>query len=111
FLLGAEILYERAKADSAFVPAALKNDYRSANIHRIQYGDIAPGAGYAYTLVLAKHLFISGALTGSLSINLLKEYSLQTTDTKFAFNPNYAFKAGVGYNSRKFTTSVTWVNN
>ncbi len=112
FLLGAEIVYGLAKADSAFVPAAINSAYRSGNVRQIQFGDIGPRAGYAYTLVLAKHFFISGSATGSLSVNLLKETTtLQGSDTKFAFNPNYAFKAGVGYNSRKFSTNITWVNN
>jgi hypothetical protein len=111
FLLGADIFYEQASADSAFIPSDFKNSFGSAGIQKIVFGDIGPGAGYAYTLVLAKHFFITGSATGTLSVNLLKEWDENTSRTKFSFNPNYALKAGIGYNTRRFTTSFTWVNN
>lgn len=111
FLLGAEVFFEQANADSSFVPQALEKGYRSGNTSRIQYGDLAPGAGYAYTLVLGKHIFISASLTGSLSLDILKESSPGYSHTSFAFDPNYAFKTGLGFNSRRFTASITWVNN
>jgi hypothetical protein len=110
-LLGAEVFYKEAKADSSLVPDVVGNEYQSAGIFRIQSGSIAPAAGYAYTLVIAKHIFVSGSLTGGLSFNLLKETSTYGSDTKFALNPIYAFKTAIGFNSRKFTTSITWVNN
>ncbi|MES2647794.1 MAG: DUF4421 domain-containing protein [Bacteroidota bacterium] len=111
FLLGAEVFYKEAKADSSFVPGVFNNIYQAAGVYRVRSGSIAPGAGYAYTLVLAKHFFISGSLTGGLSVNLLKETFAGAAGTRFGLNPTYAFKTGIGYNSRRFTTSITWVNN
>lgn len=113
FLLGGEIYYGQAKADSAFVPSVLSASYKNAStITQMQYGDVAVGAGYAYTLVLHRHWFATASLTGSLSFDLLKEWEQDgKTSNNFSFRPNYAYKAGIGYNSRRFTTSLSWVNN
>ena len=111
FLIGGEIFYGRAKADSAFKPAAFYDGDMTAEVYRVQFGNIGPGAGYAYTLVMAKHLFVTASVSGTISLALLKEVSYADSKTIFSFNPNYAFKAGMGYNSTRFTTSMTWVNN
>jgi hypothetical protein len=112
FLLGAEFYYGRSTADSALVPTTLGERYkRSANITGMRYGDIGVGAGYAYTLVIDKNWFLTGSLSGSISIDIVKEWQNQQSYSNVSFRPNYAAKVGIGYNSRRFTTSVSWVNN
>lgn len=113
FLLGAELYYGRSYADSAFVPTVLANNFkRAADIREMRYGDVGVGAGYAYTLVIAKNWFATGSLTGSISLDMMKEWAENDgTFKNVSFRPNYAYKFGIGYNSRQFTTSVSWVNN
>lgn len=111
FLVGMDLFYENVKNDSGFVPAALKRAYASADVTRVEFGDFGPGAGYAYTLVIAKHFFISGVVTGTLSVNLLSEERGPSSENTFAFNPNYALKGAIGYNSRRLSVSYTWAHN
>lgn len=105
--------YGKSNADSAFVPTTISNNYkRSGQIDEMRYGDVGVGAGYAYTLVIHKNWFATASLTGSISLDMLKE-SVEDKESfkNTSFRPNYAYKAGIGYNSRKFTTSISWVNN
>ncbi len=57
-LAGAEVYYGVAKADSNFVPASIQGNYPEKDLKAINYFSIGPGVGYAYTLVVAHHIFI-----------------------------------------------------
>lgn len=111
FLLGAEFYYGIVKGDSAFVPATMATLYKQQGIHKIQFIEIGPGAGYTYTLVMLQHLFITASLNANLDVGWLKETNNTGSDDRFSFTPNLIYRAAAGYNSRSWNLSVTWVGN
>jgi hypothetical protein len=62
-LIGAEIYYGITSADSAFVPKDLEMHYNQRGVRRLNFVEIGPGIGYAYTLVVWEHLFVTGSIT------------------------------------------------
>lgn len=110
-LLGAEIYYGIVKADSAFVPSAMSMLYEQKGIHQMQFFEMGPGAGYTYTLVLAQHFFITGSLNANLNVSWVKETNISDSEDRFSFTPNFFYRAAMGYNSRSWNVSATWVGN
>src|SRR5450432_3462710 len=49
FLIGAEIYYGNLKADSAFVPGSIANDYEQRGVNSFNFIKAGPGLGYVYT--------------------------------------------------------------
>jgi hypothetical protein len=98
-LYGSEIHYGVVRGDSALVPFGASPDYVQAGIDKIQFFSVGPGIGYAYTLVLGKHFFVTASAIASLNVNLSAESTgiIKNTVTKILPAGNY--KAAIGYNS------------
>jgi hypothetical protein len=111
FLLGAEIYYGIVNADSALVPAAMAMLYEQQGIHKIQFFRIGPGAGYAYTLVLGHHFFITGSLNANLSLGWARETNTSRSEDLFSITPNFLYRIATGYNSRSWNINMSWVSN
>ena len=111
FLLGAEIYYGIVNADSALVPDDMAMLYKQQGIHKIQFFKIGPGAGYAYTLVLQHHFFITGSLNANLNLGWISETNKSGSEDGFSFTPNFYYRAATGYNSRSWNVNVSWVSN
>ncbi len=110
-LLGVELFYGKSKGDSSFVPAKLSDQYNAKGVNEMSYLDAGVGIGYAYTLVVKQNWFATASLTGSLSIDHVKEYIGDVASRRNSISPNLAYKLGIGYNSRLFTMGLSWVNN
>jgi len=110
-LLGGEIYYGINKADSSFVPGSIANEYPQAGINNVQFFSFGPGIGYAYTLVVQQHFFV----TGSLSLNANLSFSTETgtlgKSNKTALNAATFFRLAAGYNSSTWNLSANWVGN
>lgn len=111
FLLGGEIYYGKMHGDSAFVPYNLENAYPQAGINQVNFVSFGPGGGYAYTLVLAKHFFITGSLCFNVNLGFSTEYSDLVKIKKTYINPVTVFKMAAGYNSNTWDVSVNFVGN
>ena len=111
FLLGAEIYYGIVNADSALVPGSMAMLYKQQGIHKIQFFEIGPGAGYAHTLVLLHHFFITGSLQANMNLGWVRETSRSGSEDCFSFTPNFYYRAVAGYNSRSWNINVSWVSN
>jgi len=109
-LYGGEVYYGTVKADSAFVPKSVQSQFPQAGISTINFFRIGPGAGYAYTLVLAKHFFITGSLIGNLDLSFTTEKATAKTN-KFAISPAAVYKAAIGYNSATWNVSANLTGN
>ncbi|MDZ4793022.1 MAG: DUF4421 family protein [Bacteroidota bacterium] len=108
-LYGGEAYFGIIEGDSAFVPKAIQTGFPQAGITEMRYITIAPGIGYAYTLVLDKHFFVMGSLVGNLDLNLTTEEIGTTQNKKTSVSPSGVYKAAVGYNSSTwgFNFSIT----
>ena len=110
FLYGGEIYYGSIKGDSALVPHLLQNGFPQAGITKFNYLSFGPGVGYAYTLVLAKHLFLTGSAVANLDVNISTEEGIKK-ENKISINPAEVFKAAAGYNSSTWNVSANWTGN
>jgi len=111
FLLGAEAYYGVLDGDSSLVPKSIEDEYTQKGIHRVDYLSVGPGAGYAYTLVIAHHMFLTGSLTGNLNLSYANESDYDTHKNNFSLNFVPAIKAAVGYNSRNWIISANFMGN
>ncbi len=109
FLYGGQIHHGVIQGDSSLVPTLLSHTYPQAGIKKINILSFGPGAGYAYTLVIQQHLFITGSMILNLDANFTKEEEegVETLKTN-SFNPSEVFKAAAGYNGRLWNVSANW---
>lgn len=108
-LLGAEAYYGIMNAkDSTWVPQNLEANYTEAGINKINYFSIGPGVGYAYTLVIANHIYLTGSATGNLNFNVTTEHSSEK-NSHLSVQPVTRWRAAAGYNGRVWNVSANWV--
>ena len=110
-LLGAETYYGVMKADSAWVPAAVADNYKQTGINDIKFFSIGPGMGYAYTLVVQQHFFAMGSLALNFNLGFSTETGIAGKNNKTALNAAALFRAAAGYNSSTWNLSANWVGN
>jgi len=114
FIIGAEVFGVRMKGDSSIIPGNLAKDDFFDNRHFDRTGVIsaAVNAGYAYTLVLNKHFFLTLSLTGSIGPNFTS-LSLTPEDTKLkkiGLQLNNTERISIGYNSSRYFAGIHYVN-
>ncbi len=109
-LYGGEAYYVSFAGDSALVPGKIATGYPQAGIKEIKYFTIGPGAGYAYTLVIVKHFYITASIIGNVDLNFSTEEGT-TQDKKFGLKPAAVYKGAVGYNSDTWSISGTITGN
>ncbi len=111
FLFGGEAHYGMIKSDSSMVPGNLEANYPQEGINNVRFFSFGPGFGYAYTLVMQQHYFI----TGSLSLNLNLGFSTETDRVHINNNvytvPISTYRFSGGYNSSNWHISATWTGN
>ena len=110
-LYGGEIYSGTIKGDSALIPKLVQSNYPQKDITKISFLSIGPGIGYAYTLVMAQHFFISGSMIGNMNVNFTTETKSTGSAKKTALNPATVFKAAIGYNSSTWNVSANWTGN
>jgi Domain of unknown function (DUF4421) len=111
FLVGGEMYYTVIKGDSALVPRNIENGYPQAGINKIGFFSFGPGLGYAYTLVVQKHFFITGSLTVNLNLGFSTESAYIYNGNATYVNPASIYRFAAGYNSRTWNVSVNWIGN
>ena len=110
-LYGVETYYGFLKADSAFVPSGAGSNYLQAGINKLNFFSIGPGIGYAYTLVMSKHFFITASAVASATINASKEVNNGAGKNKVKVIPGGEYKAAFGYNSNTWSVTASLQGN
>ncbi|HWZ22190.1 MAG TPA: DUF4421 family protein, partial [Cytophagaceae bacterium] len=74
FLIGFEAYAGSVLADSTIFPTAVSTAIAGRNYHRINFFELGPNLGYAYTLVFKEHFFATGSatLSGDVGSNTIK---------------------------------------
>ncbi len=72
---------------------------------------MGPGIGYAYTLVIQQHFFITGSLIANLDLDFSSEKGINEDKNYITLNPATVFKTAIGYNSSTWDISCNWVGN
>lgn len=110
-LLGFETYMGRIQADSTITPTVLMKNETIRDETKNEFFEIGPTVGYAYTLVVKKHFFLTGSLAESFDYGFNKKTAAGTLmrDTGFRFNTS--FRAITGYNSANWGLSILFINN
>ena len=110
-LIGGEVYGGSFSGDSALVPSALNEQYEQKDVNKIRFFEIGPGGGYAYTLVIKKHFFATASATVNFDVGFSREYYLGKSRDEWSLRPNLLYRGVLGYNSRLWNLSFTWVGN
>jgi hypothetical protein len=107
------IIMESNDKDSLLVPKMVQNSFpKLAGISESRFITVGPGLGYAYTLVIQKHLFIMASMAFHLDLNLMTEEHGETDWRKnTAVAGAVVYKAAVGYNSANWAFSASASGN
>jgi hypothetical protein len=111
FLAGAEIYYGVIKADSSLIPKSIQVKYPQKSLDKINYMSIGPGVGYAYTQILAHHIFLTASVTGNLNFGLADEHLMDHHGSNFFIKPVTRFRFAAGYNGRSWNISANWITD
>lgn len=110
FLVGAEMYGGMAKEDSNLIPSELIDD-PSRNFKTIRFFELGPNAGYAYTLVIKKHFFVTASAAANLGVGYSTHDGESGRRTQWGVNPNYFLRGFIGYNSKKWSINGNYVHN
>ncbi len=110
-LLGGEMYYGVTRGDSAFVPNNVAGLYNQSGVSSLSFVELGPSAGYAYTLVVSEHFFITGSLSVNIDMSLSKETGPANSAVHFSIIPNYISRVVMGYNSRNWNINASFVGN
>ncbi|WP_241739228.1 DUF4421 domain-containing protein [Pontibacter beigongshangensis] len=110
FLLGFEMYGGRIAGDSVLVPVPLIGS-EAGNFTKLNFFEFGPNAGYAYTLVIKKHFFITGSASANLGVGYSEKQEDAGTHTEWGINPNLFLRGFVGYNAGRWAISANYVRN
>ncbi len=110
-IYGGEFHHGTVQGDSALIPGSLGSKYPQQGINKINVLTFGPGAGYAYTLVIGQHFFMTGSMVINLDVNFIREEDEVRKEKNVSLNPSTVFKAALGYNGRKWNISANWTGS
>jgi Domain of unknown function (DUF4421) len=110
-LYGGNAYFGKVFSDSALVPLNISNMFQQHGINEIKFFSIGPGIGYAYTLVIDRHLFITASFIASVEINFSAEDTQDNQNTKTSIKPGGIYKGAIGYNSSDWCISASIAGN
>ena len=107
------LIMEANAEDSLLAPKRVQNSFpKLAGITESRFITAGPGIGYAYTLVVKKHLFAMGSAVLHADVNIMTE---EHGETDWRKNTTLAaaivYKAAVGYNSNNWGFSASASGN
>ncbi|WP_143081029.1 DUF4421 domain-containing protein [Chitinophaga rupis] len=111
-IIGAEIFSIRIHADSSIIPSNLQSPdfFEGQRFYGSGIVSVAGNAGYAYTLVYKKHLFMTLSLSGALGVNVTRLYMNDSIPKKAGWQLNNTIRASIGYNSNLYFAGFQYMN-
>ncbi|MBL0342414.1 MAG: DUF4421 family protein [Bacteroidetes bacterium] len=110
FLLGLEFFFGTIAADSTIYPTVISaNEVPDAT--KLFFYELGPNVGYTYSLIIAKHFFITGSLSVSIDYNVTNYKGENDNFTRSGLSPNSLIRVFTGYNSKKSAISFTFTNS
>ncbi len=113
FIIGGTIMANQVQTDSSLIPSNLKTDgfFNNNGVSWYRHTYIGSEAGYAFTVVLKKHLFFNFSIMGGLGFGkvvMLPEvgHELSVVRTNITLHNS----AGFGYNSKQFYAGFSYSN-
>jgi hypothetical protein len=87
--------------------------FNQKDVNQIRFFEFGPGVGYAYTVVVAKHLFATASLTFNPKISFATERRMYTDDASLHVSvvPGFFARGAIGYNSDFWNVNLSFVGN
>ncbi|WP_162419504.1 DUF4421 domain-containing protein [Cyclobacterium roseum] len=109
FLAGMELYGGQIRNQKGILPTTLG---READLRQVKYMEWGPNIGYAYSLVLKKHFFITLSAASGLSLGRTSlHFADGNEDLNWAVRPNYFLRGFTGYNSERWSVNINYVYN
>ncbi|HEX7017191.1 MAG TPA: DUF4421 domain-containing protein [Cyclobacteriaceae bacterium] len=109
-LLGWQLILGSVSADSSLVPRKINEEINASGPDRVAFFETGPSVGYAYQLVIGKHLYVMGSLAAVLTFGTVVSEG-ETRERSSSFIPNITYHAFAGYNSETWAISLTFTNS
>jgi hypothetical protein len=100
------LYYGTAKGDSALVPKSIESSFPQKGIDNLNFMAIGVGGGYAYTLVIDKHFFITASAVANLDLTFTSEDGTAGKNRRTSIGPSVVAKGAIGYNSPSWGVSI-----
>jgi len=110
-IFGVEAYGGKIEADSTIIPTLVNTEEAKRSIKEIRFFEFGPNAGYAYTLVIKKHFFLTASGSVSLDFGQNTVYDQGGTVKSSGVSPNSFLRLFGGYNSSKMAISIVYVTN
>ncbi len=108
FVAGMEFYFGMAEDTqnilAEFIPVPLQ-------FNRMNFFEIGPNLGYVHTIVIAKHFFITGMVSGNIGIGNTRISSDLAQEGSWGFNTNYFLRGFAGYNGPVWSINANYVHN
>lgn len=110
-LFGFEAYVGRVTADSSLLPFRTDADPSGSVAKKDFFWQIGPTIGYAYTVVIKRHFFLTGSFAESFNYvrRVMTEESDRLATSQIDANPSYRVIAG--YNTYRWGIAFFYVNN
>jgi len=111
-LLGVEAYYGNMHADSSIVPKKVDSLTFTQSIYKSEYVKLGPSVGYAYTLIVKKHFFATGSLSGNVAFgNTATTSDFNGQENNFSIIPGAFYRVFAGYNGARWALSAIYTSN
>ncbi len=110
-LYGGQAYYAKTSGDSPLVPLLSRDGFEQADFSDVSFFNVSAGLGYAYTLVIQKHFYVTGSLIGNVGVNFVTEATSSEKQHKTGINPSGIYKGAAGYNSENWNLSASIAGN
>jgi hypothetical protein len=79
--------------------------------NRMDFFEFGPNVGYVHTIVIAKHFFITGMVSGNIGLGNTRISSGPEKEGRWGFNTNYFLRGFAGYNGPVWSINANYVHN
>lgn len=108
FVAGMEFYFGKAE-DSKNILAELIPD--PIEFNRLDFFEFGPNIGYVHTIVIAKHFFITGMVSGNIGLGNSRITTDSGKEGSWGFNTNYFLRGFAGYNGPVWSINANYVHN
>lgn len=109
FLAGMETYGGQIRNQNGILPGSLMME---SDLRQIKYMEWGPNIGYAYSLIIKKHFFITVSAASGVSVGRTSLHFADGNEQRnWAVRPNYFLRGFTGYNSQRWSVNINYVYN
>ncbi len=109
-LVGVEALYSRVKDEKDLLP--ITDDFGDlSHFNRVRVFGVGPLAGYGYTLVPLKRIFVTATASAGYNAQFVKIEGIDGNTSLFEWKPQFNYRFAAGYTGEKISFGFFANNN